>query len=226
MAQGFRRTAQLMALLALGAVLVAPPASAARATPAPTASDTDDEHECACRHGYTPHVSITLGGSWEHYTGETLQTRNAGASIASAAHYDLDFDFGFYFRPATDNLVFGIALDLATDSWSNDPLIARVGQFFIGAKALYSFSGEFGRGPYVHGDLGPVVFSNQVGNVTGRTIQSTQTGSPLGIGVRLGAGYAFKVSQHLSLLAIVDWSYRTAGAASAMPVTLGGGFLF
>lgn len=171
-------------------------------------------------------ISISLGGAWEKYTGENEVAAAAGRSISGASHFDVDTNIGVYFRPTNEHLLFGVALDFLSDTWSKEPNFARVSQFFVGFTMNYYFQGEIGRGWYAHADLGAVSFSNSVGIETGRSTQATSVVSPVGLGVRGGGGYAFKVSDSVSLLAALDCGFRTAGAATAAPLVLSAGIMF
>ncbi|MBI3541731.1 MAG: hypothetical protein HY075_00435 [Deltaproteobacteria bacterium] len=223
-------------LVAISTLLLAgPPASAADEAPAPsrsggeaaTSAATADERP-PCRCGvFNTRFSIALGSGWIHHTGENEVAETSGKGLASPRHTKFDVDLAVYFKPAAGSAwLFGVALDALSDSYDKEPGFANLTQLFMGVRASYFFSGTLGSGPYVRGDVGPVVFDTKVGIQSGRSQALTDVSSPVGAAVRFGLGYAYRVSETVSIIANAEWSHRRAGGSASTPIILAGGILF
>lgn len=165
-----------------------------------------------------------LGLSSVNYSGEMRSTFDSIRSVANVSHSAFDLDLmGVYWTLPEYRLLVGGVLNLVTEKWSDSSAAVTMKDYILSASALYFPFGNPGEGFYLRGDVGVARYDFGVEYLD----QAYSYGdSAWGVGMLVGAGYAFPLWRDLKGSLKVSYSYRTADRSNAGVVAAGAGLFF
>jgi hypothetical protein len=125
------------------------------------------------------------------------------ADMPEITHVSIAVDLlGFYFSLSNNQTIVGGIINGAADRYSDDDHWIQLNSYLIGPSVIHTFGSEPGKGLFLRADAG-------LAWISASSSEGDEESSDKGVGLLVGGGYGFAVSEGTRLLLNLNYSMRS-----------------